>query len=71
MTTITLKINKKTKAGKMISSLIELLCKEENGIEIVKSDSVKGIDEAIDDVKKGRINSYKNSDELFKKVLNV
>ncbi|WP_293872332.1 hypothetical protein [Flavobacterium sp.] len=71
MTTITLKINKNTKAGKLLASLIELLSKEANGVEILESNSKSGISEAFDDVKSGKINSYKDSNELFKKVLNV
>ena len=71
MTTITLKINKKTKAGKLLTSMIELLSNEENGVVIVKSSSKSGIEEALNDVKKNKINSYKDSSELFKKVLNV
>ncbi len=71
MKTITLKINKKTKAGKLLTSMIELLSNEENGVVIVKSSSKSGIEEALNDVKKNKINSYKDSSELFKKVLNV
>ena len=71
MTTITLKIDKKTKAGKLLASMIELFSKEENGVEVINTNSKSGLDEAFDDVKNGKINSYNNSDELFKKVLNV
>lgn len=70
MTTITLKINKKTKAGKLIFSMIELLSKENKGVEVVQSYQ-SGIDEAFEDVKNNRIKTYKNSDDLFKKVLDV
>lgn len=38
MTTITIKINERTKAGKTLKNLIELFSKENNGVEIV-SDS--------------------------------
>lgn len=71
MTTIILKINKKTKAGKLLSSMIDLLSKEENGVEVLKSTSKPGIEAAYADLKNGKINSYKDSDDLFKKVLNV
>jgi len=30
---------------------------------------VNGLDQALEDVKKGKLHSYKNSDELFKEVL--
>lgn len=70
MTTITLKINKKTKAGKLMFSMIELFSKENKGVEVVQTYQ-SGIDEAIDDVKNNRINTYKSSDDLFKKILDV
>jgi len=36
MTTITIKINERTKAGKTLKSLIELFSKENKGVEIVE-----------------------------------
>lgn len=71
MIIITLKIDKKTKAGKLLASMIELFSKEENGVEVIKTNSKSGIEEAFEDVKNGKINSYNDSNELFKKVLNV
>lgn len=71
MTTITLKINEKSKAGKILIGMIELLSKNESDVEVIKNDSKTGIEEAIEDIKQGKINSYKDSNELFKKVLNV
>lgn len=71
MTTITLKINEKSKAGKILTGMIELLSKNKNDVEIIKNDSKSGIEEAIEDIKQGKINSYKDSNELFKKVLDV
>ncbi|WP_026977000.1 hypothetical protein [Flavobacterium tegetincola] len=71
MTTITLKIDKKTKAGKLLSSMIELLSKDSKGVEIVQTTTKSGLEEALDDIKNNRINVYKDSDDLFKKVLNV
>lgn len=38
MTTITVKINERTKAGKTLKELIELFSKENKGVEIVSSD---------------------------------
>ena len=32
-------------------------------------EKVSGIDEALEDIKKGKVHQYKNSDELFDKVL--
>lgn len=71
MTIITVKINKKTKAGKLLADMISLLSKEKNGVEIVKTISKPGIEEAFEDIKNGKINSYRNSTELFNKVLDV
>jgi hypothetical protein len=71
MTTITLKIDKKTKAGKLLASMIELLSKESKGVEVIKTTTKSGIEEALEDIENNRINVYKDSDDLFKKVLNV
>lgn len=71
MTTITLKIDKKTTAGKLLASMIELLSKESKGVEVIQTLANSGIEEALDDIKNNRINVYKDSDDLFKKVLNV
>jgi len=71
MTTITLKINEKTKAGKLLTAIIEFLSKEDTDIKIISSSSKSGVEESLEDIKKGNLNSYKNSSELFKKVLDV
>lgn len=39
MTTITLKINERTKVGKAFMTLIETFSKEEKGIEIISDES--------------------------------
>jgi len=65
------KINEKTKAGKILTAMIELFSKEKKGVEIVDNKSKAGIDEALEDIKKGRTKSYENSETLFKEVLNV
>ncbi|MCD9854772.1 hypothetical protein LUD75_08650 [Epilithonimonas sp. JDS] len=39
MTTITIKINERTKAGKTLKNLIELFSKENKGVEIVEEKS--------------------------------
>jgi len=39
MTTITLKINERTKAGKTLKNLIELFSKENKGVEVVSDES--------------------------------
>lgn len=71
MTTIILKINEKTKAGKLLTGMIELLSKNKAEVEVISNDSKSGLDEAIEDVRISNLNSYKDCDDLFKKVLNV
>jgi hypothetical protein len=71
MTTVTLKIDEKTKAGKLLTAMIELFSKENKGVKVVQTNKKSGIDEALEDVKNEKINSYIDSDDLFKKVLNV
>ena len=71
MTIITLKLNKKTKAGKLLASMIELLSSEGNGVEVVNQHTSKGLDEALKDVKDEKLKEYKNTADLFKSVLDV
>ncbi len=71
MTTLTIKINEKTKQGKLLKDMIALFSKEKNAVEILNQDGTSGIEEALNDVKKGKIKTYANSNDLFKKVLNV
>jgi len=71
MTTVTLKIDEKTKAGKLLTAMIELFSKENKGVKVVQTNKMSGIDKALEDVKNKKINSYIHSDDLFKKVLNV
>lgn len=73
MKLITLKIDERTRFGKQFLSLVEFFVSEKQGVSLVKDkdDSRKtGIDFALEDEKRGRVSSYKNSDDLFDKVLN-
>lgn len=73
MRVITLKINERTKFGKQFLNFVEFFVSEKRGVSFVedkKEPYKSGIDLAIEDEKKGRVTSYKNSDDLFKKVLN-
>ena len=67
MTTIT--INERTKAGKSFLEFAKNLpfvtIKNESGSE----KKVSGLEQALDDEKKGKTKKYKNSKDLFKKVL--
>ena len=68
MTTIT--INERTAKGK---SLIEFLRKfeGENFIKIdrePKSENIPALDKSLKEAREGKVNKYKNVDELFKKL---
>lgn len=62
MTTITIKINERTKAGRALKDLIELFSKEHKGVEIISDDKktsyneefVEKIKKAEEDIKKGK-----------------
>lgn len=67
MKTITLKIDETTRFGKQFLNLIDFFTSEGKGVAILKQET--GIEEALEDIKEGRVQSYNNSDELFEKVL--
>lgn len=70
METITLKINNRSKAGKALKDLIDVLSGKPNtGVEIVEEKSRYNAktEKVIADAKKGiGVNRVKNSEELFK-----
>jgi len=55
MTTITIKINERTKAGKALRNLIEIFSKEKNGVEII-SEKDHYNEEFVEKI----LNSHKN-----------
>ena len=68
MTTITLKINEHTKAGKSLLSLVKLLVSETKGVELIKMPNAttkKALKEASD---KKDLNKAMNSDDLFEQL---
>jgi hypothetical protein len=79
MTTITLKINERSKAGKTLLSLLDFFTSENNGVEIVANpndDKKKVSDvsenipntetiEAINDAKKGKVYRSKDLKDLM------
>ncbi len=69
MKTITLKIDEKTRFGKQFLSLVEFFTSEDKGVSVLKDDSKSGLEKALEDIKDNRVNSYKDSNELFEKVL--
>lgn len=66
MTTFTIKINEKTKAGK---SLIAFLKSLKDVVFISEVKSSPAIDEAIEDVKNGNTYKAKDSADLLNKCL--
>ncbi|SHJ17141.1 hypothetical protein SAMN05444280_11282 [Tangfeifania diversioriginum] len=66
MATYTITINEKTKAGKKLVALLESLNEVVSISEIRKS---KGLDEALEDVKHGRVWEAKNAKDLINKCL--
>lgn len=65
MTTITIKINERTKAGKALKNLIEFFSKEHKGIEIVSDKKSEYNAEFVEKIKKAEENIKKgNSVEI-------
>jgi hypothetical protein len=80
MTTITLKIDERTKKGKAFLEMARAFFEDSKEIEIIKvpnkaikrkTKSKNAIEISLEEEKNGKINFYKNSNDLFKKVLNV
>ncbi|MEN9304252.1 MAG: hypothetical protein RL264_2681 [Bacteroidota bacterium] len=67
MQTITLKINEKSKMGKVILDLIKISSEEKSGVQVVSGFNLETI-KAIEDVENGRTFRVKNSKELFKEL---
>lgn len=74
MTTITLKINEKSQAGKMLKDLIEFFSKDKNDVEIIIEDSpyhpefVKKIKEAEEHIKDGKTTRI-NPEKVWESIL--
>lgn len=75
MTTITIKINERTKAGKTLKSLIEFFSKENNGVEIISDkkspyskEFVEKIKRAEKDIEEGNTITI-NPDDIWGSIL--
>lgn len=64
MTTITLKINEKTKAGQLLTSMIELLSKNQIDVEIISTPNFDTL-KAMEDAQNGKVIKAKNAKELL------
>ena len=69
MTTITLKINEKSKAGKTLLSMVRFFTEEKNGVEIVNVPNAT-TQKAINEAKKGiGLNKSSSHTDLMEKLL--
>ena len=66
MTTITLKINEKTKAGKAFLFMVDLISSEKKGVEVCDTPNFETIKAMYDAKNKINITKAKNSEDLFK-----
>lgn len=67
MRTITLKINERSKAGKLLLSLVRHFTTEGNGVELIPTPNKETI-KAMVEAKQGKTIKAKNSKELLKKL---
>ena len=69
MTTVTIKINTKSKKAKHLIGLIEELAKVDKGIKIDETPVPNSITlKAIDDAEKGKVKKAKSVDDLFNSI---
>ncbi|MDT8411504.1 MAG: hypothetical protein RQ875_03495 [Vicingaceae bacterium] len=68
MTTITLKINEKTNAGKVLIAFIKNFIAKEKDVEIIKVPNAETL-KVINDIENGKeLNKTKNTADLFKQL---
>lgn len=68
MTTITLKINEKSKAGKTLLSMVQFFTEEKTGVEILKTPNLESVKAMYEVKNKIGLTSTKNSKDLFQKL---
>jgi hypothetical protein len=66
MATYTITINEKSRAGKKLVALLESLSEV---IEFTEVRKVKSLNEALDDVKNGRVFEAENAKDLIDKII--
>lgn len=64
MTTITLKINEKSKAGKLLTAMIDLFSKNKSDVEIINTPNFDTL-KSMEDAKKGKVIRAKNAEALL------
>ena len=68
MTTITLKINEKSKAGKTLLSMVQFFTDEKNGVEIVKTPNLETVKAMYEVKNKIGLTNAKTATDLFQKL---
>ena len=68
MTTITLKINEKTKAGKALLSIVNLISSENKRVEVCDAPNFETIKEMYEAENKIGLTKAKDAKDLFKKL---
>lgn len=65
MATYSLKINDRTKKGKLLIDFLKTL----EGVEIKKQKTNNALDEALEDIKEGRVYKAKDANDLINSCL--
>lgn len=69
MTTVTIKINTKSKKAKYLLGLIEEIAKTDKGIKIYETPVPNSVTlKAMEDAEKGKVKKAKSIDDLFNNV---
>ena len=68
MTTITLKINERSKAGKTLLSMLQFFTEEKNGVEVVQTPNMETVKAMYEVENKIGITRAKNAIDLFKRL---
>lgn len=68
MTTITLKINEKSKAGKTLLSMLHFFTEEKKGVEVIQTPNFETIRAMYEVENKIGLSHAKNASDLFNKL---
>ncbi len=68
MTTITLKINEKSKAGKTLLSMVRFFTEEKKGVEVIQTPNLETVKAMYEVENKIGLKYAKNSSDLFNKL---
>ena len=68
MTTITLKINEKSKAGKTVLSMLQFFAEEKNGVEVLITPNLETVEAMYEVENKIGLTRVKKATELFDKL---